>query len=196
MLLGKNKFTLKDWHCFLRSNSLRTNPAASHFRELQERQSKRVPSDEMQPYRNLEQYYGPGSTDERSIIDPEVLLALSEMPRQQLASAVGPLSDEELQALVLLLDGYRLQGTNKSPGNYYGPPAQYFAGEAGDVGKRETGRKRSGNANRQLGLEQPMSFENSVGSSDNYPVFLNQKRSKRIGDPSLKNHKVIMNFLS
>jgi hypothetical protein len=98
---------------------------------------------------------------------------------------VTPLTDEELQALLLLVEGYKLQGNPQqgSSRNFYPPQAQYFPSEDGPlVGKRETGKRNLGGHRTKAQLEQPMSFENSL--SDGGAVFLGQKRSKRIGDSS------------
>lgn len=184
-----------------RSNSIRTNPAASHFRELQIPQVKRpspfvdgrsLPS-QMQSYRDF-QYPGMRGNDEGGDMDVD-LAGFGESPVVPHVSEAGgigsQLSDDELQTLLVLLEEYRLQGKPASHGkshqNFYTPPAQYFTPEmevAGtSMGKRETGKRMSNRG--PLVLEQPMSFENSLGG-DSYPVFLNQKRSKRVGSPAMK----------
>lgn len=176
-----------------RSDTIPVNPAASHFRELQVRQTKRpsppgieyLSSPHMKSYRNLLQYSGrngnSGIGDDMEI--PEMVEEQQRLP--QTAGGMGPLSDEELQSLLLLLEEYQ-QEKSVPVRNFYSPPPQYFTPsmEFAGVEKRETGKRTSGNRG-SLVLEQPMSFENSVGG-DNYPVFLNQKRSKRVGNPSSK----------
>lgn len=97
-------------------------------------------------------------------------------------SEIGPLSDEELQALLLLLEEQRLQENSRAPQTLYSPQAKYLLGDDQLVGKRETGKRTTAHHLSKAQLEQPMSFENAM--SDNGAVFLNQKRSKRIGDSS------------
>ncbi|CAL8107234.1 unnamed protein product [Orchesella dallaii] len=174
---------------FSRSNSIRNNPAASHFRELQVRQRRPSPGDasispvspaRLIPPESLMQYYARRGDNDMDLETMDI----GDGPTSPQLSDV-PLSDEELQALLLLLEGHAFQGKQPltQPQNFYVPPAQYYNQEMRELspmGKRETGKRTP----TQLGLEQPMSFENSVG--DNYPVFLNVKRSKRIGDSKMK----------
>jgi len=164
-----------------RSNALRTNPAASNFRELQVRQTRRptysgndVSPAQLQAYKNLLQYYGNGGDENTDLNTANLRDAVSP---DQLDTT--PLTEEELQSLSMLIDAYGPDKISLLLRDLYGPQQpQYFSREdAIQMGKRETGKRAKG----QLGQEQPMSFENSLG--DNYPMFLNQKRSKRIGNP-------------
>lgn len=170
------------------------NPAASHFRELQSRQRKRpspsleetsISPSQIQSYRNLMLYSGRHPIDEGDIDlgtqDDQIVPEVSSS-----SGSIGPLSDDDLQALLILLEQYKLQGKSPSGRNFYTPPAQYFtptmdmaSPRKRETGKRETG-KRTAKVKGALMMEQPMSFENSLGG-DTYPVFLSQKRSKRVG---------------